>query len=148
MAGSISPAAAATAVGGAGRVGDVADPLTFGRLRRQMCSDGLAVFDGARDAGVMLVVAGRVMSVTAHPDSDDRGITTITDLGPAAGQPNAGGFSRPELMAHTDRSGVPDPPALMMLTCAVRAPARGAPPLPHGPAAPCCLSPTRPQAPP
>src|SRR5450755_3613577 len=74
----------------------------------------------------MLAVAARVMSVTAHPDSDDRGITTIADLGPVAGQPNADGFSRRELMAHTDRSGVPDPPALMMLTCAVEARAGGA----------------------
>src|SRR5260370_41740620 len=105
MAGSISPAAAATALGGACRVGDVADPLTFGRLRRQMCSDGLAVFDGARDAGVMPGVAGRVMPVTAHPDSDDRGITTLTDPGPAAGQPNAGGARRPDASTPPHRCG-------------------------------------------
>jgi hypothetical protein len=66
------------------------------------------------------------MNVTPHPDSDDRGVTTIVELGPAAGHPNAGGFSRRELMAHTDRSGVPDPPGLMMLTCAVQARAGGA----------------------
>ncbi|HUZ25257.1 MAG TPA: TauD/TfdA family dioxygenase [Streptosporangiaceae bacterium] len=126
MAASVSPAVAAAALSSDFSVGDVADPLTLGRLRRQVCSAGLAVFDGAPDAGAMLAVAGQVMSVTAHPDSDKRGITTITDLGPAAGQPNAGGFSRRELMSHTDRSGVPDPPALMMLTCAVQAPAGGA----------------------
>ena len=146
MAGSSSPAAAATALGSARRVGDVADPLTLGRLRRQVCSHGLAVFDGVRDAGAMLAVARRVMSVTAHPDSDDRGITTITDLGPAAGQPNAGGFSRRELMAHTDRSGVPDPPALMMLTCAVQAPAGGATRLTDGLAVHHDLSATCPES--
>lgn len=146
MAGSISPATAATALGSTCRVGDVADPLTLGRLRRQICSDGLAVFDGARDAGVMLALAGRVMSVTAHPDSDAHGITTITDLGPAAGQPNAGGFSRRELMVHTDRSGVPDPPALMMLTCAVRALAGGATRLTDGLAVHDDLSATCPES--
>jgi len=146
MAGSISPATAATALGSACRVGDVTDPLTLGRLRRQVCSDGLAVFDGARDAGAMLAVAGRVMSVTAHPDSDGHGITTITDLGLAAGQPNVGGFSRRELMAHTDRSGIPDPPALMMLTCAVQALAGGATRLTDGLAVVDDLSATCPES--
>lgn len=108
------------------RVGDVADPLTVGKMRRQVRSDGLALFDGVYDDEAMLAAAGRMMYVTAHPDSDDRGVTTIVELGPAAAQPNAGGFSHRELLAHTDRSGVPDPPALMMLTCAVQARVGGA----------------------
>lgn len=60
------------------------------------------------------------------PDSDERGVTTIAELGPAASQPNAAGFSHRELAAHTDRSGIPEPPALMMLTCAVQARTGGA----------------------
>jgi hypothetical protein len=146
MAASASPAVAAAALSSDFSVGDVADPLTLGRLGRQLGSTGLAVFDGAPDAGAMLAVAGQVMSVTAHPDSDERGITTITDLGPAAGQPNAGGFSRRELMPHTDRSGVPDPPALMMLTCAVQAPAGGATRLTDGLAVHDDLSATCPES--
>jgi hypothetical protein len=146
MAGAISPATAATALGSACRVGDVSDPLTLGRLRHQVRTDGLALFDGARDARAMLAVAGRVMSVTAHPDSDDHGITTITDLGLAAGQPNADGFGRRELMAHTDRSGIPDPPALMMLTCAVQALAGGATRLTDGLAVHDDLSATCPES--
>jgi hypothetical protein len=108
------------------RVGDVADPSTAEKMRYQVCSDGLALFDGAYGVEATLAVAGQMMHVTAHPDSDDHGVTTIADLGQAADQPNAAGFSRRELMAHTDRSGVPEPPGLMMLTCAVQARAGGA----------------------
>jgi hypothetical protein len=107
-------------------VGDVVDPPTVEKMRHQACSGGLALFGGAYDVEAMLAVADRMMDITAHPDSDDRGVTTIVELGPAANQPNAGGFSRRELMAHTDRSGVPDPPGLMMLTCAIQARVGGA----------------------
>ena len=112
--------ATVTALSSLYRVGDVADPPTAEKLRHQVCSDGLALFDGAYDVEAMLAVTRRIMYMTAHPDSDDRRVTTIVDLGPAADQPNARGFSRRELMAHTDRSAVPDPPGLMMLTCASR----------------------------
>ena len=118
--------ATATALSSIYRVGDVADPPAVEKMHRQVRSDGLALFDGAYGAEAMLAVAGRMMCITAHPDSDDRGVTTIVELGPAADQPNARGFSRRELMAHTDRSGVPDPPGLMMLTCTVQARAGGA----------------------
>ena len=118
--------ATATALSSLYRVGDVADPRTVEKMRHQVRSDGLALFDGAYGVEAMLAVAGRMMSITAHPDSDDRGVTAIVELGPAADQPNAGGFSCRELMAHTDRSGVPDPPGLMMLTCTVQARVGGA----------------------
>jgi alpha-ketoglutarate-dependent taurine dioxygenase len=118
--------ATATALSTLYRVGDVADPPTMEKMRHQVRSDGLALFDGAHGIEAMLGAARQMMCITAHPDSDDRGVTTIVELGPAANQPNAGGFSRRELMPHTDRSGVPDPPGLMMLTCAVQAPVGGA----------------------
>jgi Taurine catabolism dioxygenase TauD, TfdA family len=118
--------ATATALSTLYRVGDVADPPTMGKVRHQLRSDGLALFDGAHGIEAMLGVARQMMCITAHPDSDDRGVTTIVELGPAANLPNAGGFSRRELMPHTDRSGVPDPPGLMMLTCAVQARVGGA----------------------
>ena len=118
--------ATATALSTLNRIGDVADPPTVEKMRHQVRSDGLALFDGAHGIEAMLGVARQMMCITAHPDSDDRGVTTIVELGPAANQPNAGGFSRRELMPHTDRSGVPDPPGLMMLTCAVQAPFGGA----------------------
>jgi alpha-ketoglutarate-dependent taurine dioxygenase len=116
----------ATALSTLFRIGDVADPPTVEKMRHQVRSDGLALFDGALGIETMLAVAGQMMDITAHPDSDDRGVTTIVELGPAANLPNAGGFSRRELMPHTDRSGIPDPPGLMMLTCAVQARVGGA----------------------
>lgn len=116
----------ATALSSPYRLGDVADPSTLGKMHHQMRSDGLALFDGAHGIEAMLAVAGQMMHIAAHPDSDGRGVTTIVELGPAANQPNAGGFSRRELMPHTDRSGVVDPPGLMMLTCAIQARVGGA----------------------
>jgi alpha-ketoglutarate-dependent taurine dioxygenase len=107
-------------------VGDVADPAAAERMREQVCSNGLAQFDGASDVDAILAVAERLMYVTAHPDSDSRCVTTIAELGPDVDQPNGGGFSRRELTAHTDRSGIPEPPVFMMLTCAVQARVGGA----------------------
>jgi alpha-ketoglutarate-dependent taurine dioxygenase len=108
------------------KVGDITDPRTITAMRHRICSDGLALFDGAHDTQAMLTLAKQVMSITPHPNSDELGVTTIVELGPAAEHPNAGGFSRRELMAHTDRSGIPEPPALMMLTCAIQARSGGA----------------------
>lgn len=67
--------ATATALSSLYRVGDVADPRTVEKMRHQVRSDGLALFDGAYGVEAMLAVAGRMMSITAHPDSDDRGVT-------------------------------------------------------------------------
>jgi hypothetical protein len=106
--------------------GDVTGPSAMQAIRHRICSDGLALFDGAYSAEPMLAVAGPLMTITPHPDSDERGVTVIAELGPAASQPNAQGFSRRELIAHTDRSGIPKPPALMMLTCSVQARTGGA----------------------
>lgn len=58
--------------------------ISLDRLGSQICSRGLAVFDGARDPEAMATLAGRLMSVTAHPDSDEHGVTTIAALGAAA----------------------------------------------------------------
>jgi hypothetical protein len=74
--------------------GDIADPSTMEKLRHRLCSDGLTFFEGAYDVEAMLAVAGQMMDVTAHPDSDDRGVTTIVDLSRGSDQPNAGGFRR------------------------------------------------------
>ena len=99
-------------------VGDLRDEGEAERLRRRLAVDGLVVFSGIEGPQRVLEVAAAVMRVVLHPDSDARGLTTLTDLGPAADRPNAAGFSRRELLPHTDRSGTADPPALLMTTCA------------------------------
>jgi hypothetical protein len=105
------PMATITALSSLYMLGDVADPPTAEKMRRKVCSDGLALFDGAYDVEAMLAVARRMMYITAHPDSDDRGVTTIVELRPAANQPNAGGFSRRELLAVCARCCSAEPPA-------------------------------------
>lgn len=99
-------------------VGDPREQGPMEQLRRRLGAGGLVVFDGIDGPQRMLEVAAAVMHVVPHPDSDARGLTTLTDLGPAGDRPNATGFSRRELLPHTDRSGIADPPALLMTTCA------------------------------
>jgi alpha-ketoglutarate-dependent taurine dioxygenase len=106
--------------------GDATVPSATKAISHRICADGLALFDGVYSIEAMLAVARPLMTITPHPDSDERGVTVIAELGPAANQPNANGFSHHELIAHTDRSGIPEPSALMMLTCAIQAPAGGA----------------------
>jgi hypothetical protein len=60
-------------------VGDVTDPCTIKAMRHRICSDGLALFDGADDVQAMITVAVQVMSIIPHPDSDERGVTTIIE---------------------------------------------------------------------
>ena len=95
MTSSLFPTATTTALDGY-RVGNVADRLTLDRLGSQICSRGLAVFDGARDPEAMATLAGRLMSVTAHPDSDEHGVTTIAALGAAALESSPRRRLRPE----------------------------------------------------
>lgn len=98
--------------------GDLRDGECVQRLRGRIGVDGLVVFSGIDSPARMLAAAAEVMRVIPHPDSDHRGLTTLTDLGPAGEQPNAAGFSRRGLAPHTDRSGVADPPPLLMTACA------------------------------
>jgi Taurine catabolism dioxygenase TauD, TfdA family len=99
-------------------VGNLRQARVLERLPRQVADEGLAVFDGVDDAAGLMAAAVTVMTVFAHPDADPDGVTTIADLGPAGDHPGAAGFSHRGLPAHTDRSGVPTPPALVMVTCA------------------------------
>lgn len=87
------------------------------RLREGLAADGLAVFAGVGDPAALLAAAVTVMTVVAHPDAGPDAVTTITDLGPAGDRPGQAGFSRRGLPAHTDRSGVVEPPGLLMVVC-------------------------------
>jgi alpha-ketoglutarate-dependent taurine dioxygenase len=99
-------------------VGDLRRPRALARLARQVSEHGLAVFDGVADPAGLLAAAATVMTVVAHLDAGPDGLTTLTDLGPAGDRPGAAGFSDRALGPHTDRCGIPDPPGLLMLTCA------------------------------
>lgn len=102
-------------------VGDLTRPRSWARLRHQLVTDGLALFDGVTDPAGLLAAAATVMTVTPHPDAGPDGVTTITDLGPAGEHPGAAGFSHRALPPHTDRSSVPTLPGLLMVTCGAAA---------------------------
>ena len=126
--------------------GDLRHPGAQARMRQLLAREGLAIFRGARNRAEVLMAAGTLMTVLPHPDSGPDGITAITDLGSAGEHPGAAGFSRRELAAHTDRSGVPVPPALLMTVCARPAHAGGASTLTDGQAVHAELAATSPQA--
>lgn len=86
------------------------DPVMAG-LR----GNGLAVVDVA-DRGELLRLANALATIVPHRDSDLTGLTTITDLGQPAGDGFLG-FTDRELSPHTDRSGDPRPPVLLMTGC-------------------------------
>jgi alpha-ketoglutarate-dependent taurine dioxygenase len=123
-----------------------AGPESLPQVVESLRERGLAFLSGVDDPAEMLSLAAQLMTVVAHPDSDARGITTLTELGPAGDGPNAAGFSARALPAHTDRSGVPDPPGLLMLVCAVPADSGGASLLADGRLVHDHLSATEPQA--
>lgn len=78
---------------------------------------GLATFAGVGGRGDVTALTERIMSVTPHRDSDPDGLTTIRDTGRLGALPGFAGLGSGELAPHTDRSGVPDPPRLMLLVC-------------------------------
>ncbi len=74
-------------------------------------------FDGLAGRGNVIAFASRIMAIASHRDSDPDGLTTIRDT---PGRRNLAGFAGPgggELLPHTDGSGIPEPPRLMLLAC-------------------------------
>lgn len=83
----------------------------------RLATDGFARFDriGTR---VQLVTLGASLGrIVAHRDSDDDGVTTLRDRGGLAEKIGYGGFGTSALAPHTDRSGVTEPPALLLVVC-------------------------------
>jgi hypothetical protein len=58
------------------------------------------------------------MHIAAHRDGDADGLTTIQDTRRYPDRAGFAGFTSAELLPHTDRSGIPEPPRLMLLVCA------------------------------
>ncbi|GLZ32318.1 hypothetical protein Lesp02_45060 [Lentzea sp. NBRC 105346] len=78
---------------------------------------GLAVVDGLDTPEDLLQLAHSIATVVPHRDSGPDGVTTIADFGEAIVRSGFAGFSTCALNPHTDRSGVPYPPALLMMSC-------------------------------
>ncbi|WP_328493438.1 TauD/TfdA family dioxygenase [Streptomyces sp. NBC_00414] len=84
-----------------------------GRLRET----GLVTVDGLASRAAVLAFATRIMNVVPHRDSDPDGLTTICDTRRDAHRAGFAGFSNVSLDPHTERSGTPNPPRLMLLVC-------------------------------
>ncbi|GAB3494045.1 TauD/TfdA family dioxygenase [Amycolatopsis cihanbeyliensis] len=98
------------------------DPLARYRsavsdIPARLAEHGLALICGLADAAALLDLASSLTTVVPHRDSDADGITTITDRGAARVRHGFAGFSAEALSPHTDRSGVPQPPRLLLTSC-------------------------------
>ncbi|WP_018802192.1 TauD/TfdA family dioxygenase [Salinispora arenicola] len=95
------------------------------RLAAALQGVGLATFEGVTDRASLLRLAGQVMHVWHHRDSEPDGVTAIGDRGELARRPGSAGFGRDELTVHTESSAEDQPPRLMLLFCARGAAAGG-----------------------
>ncbi|MFD1149836.1 TauD/TfdA family dioxygenase [Saccharothrix hoggarensis] len=77
---------------------------------------GLALVEGLADSTHLRRVTRSFATVVPHRDSASDGVTTLVDLGSDRNGAFAG-FSSCALAPHTDRSGVANPPALLVLGC-------------------------------
>ena len=99
---------------------DLRAPTGLRQVIGKLREEGLATFSGIPHRTALSRIAQRLLRVYPHPDSGPDGITAITGRGDDH-RPGLAGFTSAELRPHTDRSGVPEPPLLVMLACAVPA---------------------------
>lgn len=76
---------------------------------------GLALIDGLPGSAALVDLARSLGIVVPHRDSGPDGVTLIEDQG--AQSAGMTGFTRAELLPHTDRSGVERPPILLLTVC-------------------------------
>lgn len=76
---------------------------------------GAALVTDVSGPGELLALAGELGAVVPHRDSRPDGVTVLEDRG----ETTVGmvGFSARHLTPHTDRSGVPTPPGLVLTVC-------------------------------
>lgn len=86
-------------------------------LVTQLREVGLVTLDGLTSRNMVLAVANRFMNLVPHRDSESDGLTTIRDTRRHTHRPGFAGFGNGGLAPHTERSGTPDPPRLMLLVC-------------------------------
>jgi hypothetical protein len=103
---------------------DVRTPGGEVRFVRQLAERGFATFDSVGDRDSLLELARPFVDIVRHRDSDPDGVTIIS--GHDKDLPNGfAGFSRTELLPHSEGSSLPWPPALLLLVCVAAADAGG-----------------------
>ncbi|WP_412542605.1 TauD/TfdA family dioxygenase [Longispora sp. K20-0274] len=88
------------------------------QLAAALARDGLATFDGVFGRGETLRLAGRLLLIVEHRDSDPDGVTFIADRGELARKTGYAGFGTGSLAPHTDGSALRHPPEVVLLVCA------------------------------
>ncbi|MFI0484346.1 TauD/TfdA family dioxygenase [Actinomadura sp. 9N215] len=86
-------------------------------IEQRLRQIGLILLEGLTSRSAVLDLAAQIMTITPHRDSDVDGLTTIRNNGCPSLRPGFAGFTGSELAPHTERSGTPAPPRLMMLVC-------------------------------
>lgn len=81
--------------------------------------DGLVQFEGLANPHDLVSLAQSIATIVPHRDSGPTGVTTISDRGDSTIRSGFIGFSASALQPHTDGSGVPHPPALLLTSCGV-----------------------------
>jgi hypothetical protein len=94
---------------------DIRDPDWQPRAVAELGERGLVTFTGLTGHAALVALARQLMAIRPHRDAGPDGVTVITSNN-AEGSGYAG-FTDAELIPHTDGSGVPDPPGLLLLAC-------------------------------
>ncbi|MFE3280947.1 TauD/TfdA family dioxygenase [Nocardia sp. NPDC059239] len=85
-----------------------------------LANDGIARFDQITSRAQLVTLGASLGQVVPHRDSDGDGITTLENRGGVGRRLGFEGFGSGALQPHTDRSGVTDPPALLLVVCGRR----------------------------
>ncbi|MGW3952500.1 TauD/TfdA family dioxygenase [Streptomyces sp. NPDC004752] len=100
-------------------------PHASDAIAAQLRESGLVTLDGLTTRQAVLVSASRLMAITPHPHGAPDGLTLIHDTGSHAHRAGFAGLGNGELLAHTERSGTPKPPRLILVVCVQPAAAGG-----------------------
>ncbi|WP_024805721.1 TauD/TfdA family dioxygenase [Nocardia sp. BMG51109] len=83
----------------------------------RLATDGIARFDHIRTRAQFVTLAASLGRIVPHRDSDDDGVTMLENRADVGRRIGFEGFGTGALAPHTDRSGVIDPPALLLVLC-------------------------------
>ena len=94
---------------------DIRIPGWQPRVVTELGERGLVTFTGITGHTELVALARQLMTIRPHRDAGPDGVTVITST--QAKDSGYAGFTDSELIPHTDGSGVPDPPGLLLLAC-------------------------------
>ncbi|MFE4367460.1 TauD/TfdA family dioxygenase [Streptomyces sp. NPDC056835] len=125
---------------------DIRAPRASDVIAAQLRKTGMVTLDGLTTRQEVLAFASRLMAITPHPHGAPDGLTLIQDTGSHAHRAGYAGLGNGELQAHTERSGAPRPPRLILLVCLQPASADGEALLADGRDVHACLVSENPEA--